>query len=241
MRLLQVFLSACFSLSPLTYVPQLLKLVNPPLTPTKTAFTPTIPMILTSCHTLRIIAYLMGGEVKPGIALQSAGMVVVTVAMLHYWLKGRSEVNPSNLMDSLKYTSRTLRYTLIVIFTATMLFDILLLRSGQLNISKVILILSLALEALPPLVQLNAIVKSNTTAGISKIMVLSWLAGDTTRATLFAMDSDNLFSAGAMLCVVADVIVVVRVWSFKELGGDKIKSIGKTVTQNLLRQRSPST
>jgi len=258
MTLLDTFKKIIFPLSTFTYIPQIKKLGESNLTstlpstttdtthaaPTKSAFTPLIPTVLIIAHTLRLLGYILGGNVKPEIALQSVCMIFLMLAMLKAYYKSSppptsshplsstSKSNPLNptvltnrVLNTLTSTSTILLRTLLTLILLTLFLDILLIHPPQhLNLPNIPVILSLALETFPPLIQLQKIQSNGgSTTGISPIVPLSWLLGDLSRVAIFTQGGDGMFSVGAGICVIIDVAVVgyVGIPGFGADGGEE--------------------
>jgi hypothetical protein len=199
-----------FPLSTCTYIPQIKSLSESPppsnnlphtsndaknITP-PSAFNPLIPLILLLCHTLRLLGWFLGGDVPLEVAFQSISMLLLMSLMLHtYNLHHSSFSTPvSTFTTQLSSTSSHLQRLLFLLFLLTFILDVLILHPPHLSLlPNIPVITSLALEALPPLVQLHTIKKNNTTNGISPIVPAAWLGGDVSRVLIFMQGGDGMF------------------------------------------------
>jgi len=145
---------------------------------------------------------------------QSIFMVVLMTLMLRAFLQGRKLYGPHSpptirtVTTFLTSISSHLQRTLLTLLLIIFLMDAYLIHPPDITPPNVLVACSLALETLPPLVQLQSIRSSGSTSGVDPLVPLSWLLGDLTRCAIFAKGGDGMFSVGAAVCVFIDVAVV---------------------------------
>ncbi|GMH89756.1 hypothetical protein TrVE_jg6261 [Triparma verrucosa] len=192
----------------------------------KSGFDPRICRVLLLCHVCRLLSSVLGQPLNKNIVYQSIGMLLVQSATVYYSSKNRSAPITEYKRDlvaattSLSRTSRSLVIFTVAVLALTIVTDIVLVEDIvflkemwfgfhplQLLPSS-LLTFSLALESLPPLLQLLAIRKNNSSEGVSKVMVGGWLVGDLGKVFYFQVKGEPKMLLGAVLCALIDAAVV---------------------------------
>ena len=209
-----------FIFSPLTYVPTIFLLLNPPQflpttstftaasKPPKSAFSPLVHLSLLLAHLLRVFCHLLT-PLQPSIAFQSYLMLLVQSAIL---IAHKIRSHKSGLLRQLLvFLYSRPGFPLLILFLLISLVDLAFVSSFA--IPPLLMTASLMLEAAPPAIQYVKIARAGTSRGVSRAMVLSWLLGDACKVVYFgAVKGEGRMAFGGAVAAVADAVVVGRVW-----------------------------